>query len=343
MKAKFYCIALLILGTLATNVISAQNTIDKQGRKQGHWIKTDKDGSKIYEGNFKNDLEVDTFLYYYPGGQLRIRNIYTTPGKICFHETYDENGKLLAKGTYNQKNRDGQWLIYNESGQLIKIATYRMGVKEGPQVIFTPQGDTAEVSNWVDNHRDGRWWKRIGKQSYITGTFKKGVLDGKLYEYDEQGLKASEGTYTNGTKNGKFDYFENGILTVSEKWVKGVMLERNILLTSDTKKYVNTNSIAYFAPKGKEHAMVFFMDGTTLNCQESVERIFDRAGMEQFILVDKKNRIVSNKSCIIGLTKDGEGRDILDLDPKPSFMVFPDEDCQKMVKSLQRIDELDKD
>ena len=32
---------------------------------------------------------------------------------------------------------------------------------------------------------------------------------------------------------------------------------------------------------------------------------------------------------------DSEGREILSLDPRPDFDVFPDQDCMKMLKSLQ--------
>ncbi len=331
------CIAFVGISTIAC----AQNQIDKQGRKQGHWIRTDQNGAKIYEGDFKDGLETGTFQYFYPNGTVRIRNTYTTLGRICTHEAFDEQGHMLAKGMYNQKNRDGEWHLFNEEGKLVKIANYRMGIKEGLQVIFNSAGDTAEVSNWKDNHRDGRWWKRIGLKGSITGNFVKGCLEGRLLEYGEDGKLVRDGHYKNGEKDGSYKYFEDGVLTVDENWTDGVLSDRKVLLTTTKKEYISTFAIAYFYPKATTRSIVVKMDGKVLNCQESVETIYSRVGNEQFVTVDKKNRIAACKSCIQGLTKDAEGRDILKLDPTPSFSVFPDEDCMKMIQSLQRVDELD--
>ena len=172
---------LLTAALLLTSVSAiAQNKVDKQGRRQGHWIRIDKDGTKIYEGDFLDGKETGTFTYYYADGTVRMRNIYTVPGERCDHEAYDEKGHLLARGHYDRRNRDGQWQFFAEDGRLVKEASYRMGIKDGLHVIYTHTGDTAEVTHWVNNHRHGRWWKRIGKQGYITGTYVNGGLEGRL-------------------------------------------------------------------------------------------------------------------------------------------------------------------
>lgn len=340
MKIRNIVLMALCLGVVAPAM--AQNQIDKKGRKQGHWIRTDKNGVKIYEGDFKDNLEVDTFTYFYPDGTMRLRNVYTTPGKYCKHEAFDEKGNLIASGFYNQKNRDGEWRLYAEGGRLVKIASYKMGIREGLQVIFNSNGDTAEVSTFVDNHRNGRWWKRVGKQGYITGTFVKGNLEGKLVEYAENGKMIREGYYHNGEKHGSYKYYEEGVLTVDESWQDGTLLDRKILLTTPSAQYVSTFGIAYFYPKGTSRSILYKNDGTVLTCQEDVETIFRRVGSEQFVTIDHKGRVVANQSSVMGIAKDAEGRDIVDLMPKPAtFSVYPDEDCIKMIKALRRIDELD--
>ena len=53
-KSILFLAAALLLTSVGA---MAQNKIDKQGRRQGHWVRTDKDGSKIFEGKiniFKN-------------------------------------------------------------------------------------------------------------------------------------------------------------------------------------------------------------------------------------------------------------------------------------------------
>ena len=106
---------LIILALMMTGIVcQAQNQIDKQGRKQGHWVKTDKQGAKLYEGDFVDDLETGTFTYYFPDGTVRITNTYTVPGKVCRHKVYNNRGQLLAEGrehkTQKPSSREGRRL-----------------------------------------------------------------------------------------------------------------------------------------------------------------------------------------------------------------------------------------
>lgn len=316
----------------------AQNQIDKQGRKQGHWIRTDKNGAKIFEGDFKDNKETGTFTYYYPNGSVRMRNVFTEPGRYCRHEAFDKEGHRIATGFYSQKNRDSVWHFYNEQGKLVKTAGFRLGVKQGPHIVFNSNGDTAEYTTWNNNHRDGRWWKRIGEHGYITGTYKHGSLEGRLLEYDESGKMCREGHYTNGNKNGSYKYYEDGVLAVDEKWADGSLSSRKILVTAPDKQYIDIADIAYLLPMQKMVSL-YRMDGSVLKCQEDISRLTDRIGLDNFIIVDSKKLIIANISCIKGLTRDAEDREILALDPKPSFDVFPDEDCKRMVQSFLRGDE----
>ncbi len=337
MKYRLIIISLLLLG-FACN---AQNKIDKQGRRQGKWIKTDKDGSRIFEGTFQDGKEVGVFNYYYPDGTLKIRNTFTVPGRYCRHEAYDQKGHRLADGYYDQKNRDSVWHFYNEDGKVIKVTSYRMGIKQGRQVIFNSKGDTAEVSGWKDNHRNGRWWKRIGDKGYITGYYVNGGIHGRLVEYGEDGNMIREGFYNNGARHGQNKIYEAGKLVVDEMWNNDLLAERKILLHAPAERWVSVFEIAYFMPKGSFGTNVYLSDGTKLTCSDSPEIINERVGSDNFVIVDRRYRIIANKNSVVGITKDSEGRNILELSPKSPFTVFPDEECLKLVKSLKRPDALD--
>lgn len=331
-STPLFLIAALLLASVSA---SAQNIIDNQGRRQGHWVRTDKDGSKIYEGDFVDGRETGTFTYYYADGTVRMRNVYTNPGVRCHHEAYDEQGHLLARGNYDRRNRDGLWQFYNEEGHLVKEANYRMGVKDGLHVVYTQTGDTAELTHWRDNHRNGRWWKRIGTRGYITGTYVNGGLEGRLVEYDEQGLLCREGYYTNGLKNGTYRYFEQGALTVDERWDHGTMADRRVRLLTPKEEFVSIHSIACLAPQGngKNKVVVVFNDGTKTVSHESADLLYDRIGDELFDCANRKSRIMVARRAVQGIGKDNEGRDILLLEPQPDFAIFPDEDGIKMVRS----------
>lgn len=325
--------------TFASLCATAQNKVDQQGRRQGHWLRTDKDGTKIYEGDFINGLETGTFTYYYPNGNVRMRNTYLIPGKRCSHEAYDEQGHLLARGHYDRRNRDGRWLFYAEDGRLVKEASYRMGVKDGLHVVYTHSGDTAEVTHWRDNHRNGRWWKRIGRQGYITGTYVNGGLEGRLVEYDDDGMLVREGNYRDGLKHGTYRYYEQGNMTVDERWQHGALADRRIRLLLPQEEFVSIFDIACLAPQGKNKVSITLNDGTKRLTLESADLVYERIGDELFDCANRKSRIMVARRAVQGLGKDAEGRDILLLDPQPDFAIFPDEDGLKMVRSRHFDDE----
>ena len=313
----------------------AQNKVDEQGRKQGHWVRTDKDGSKIYEGNFEDGLETGEFVYYYHDGTVRMRNIYTEPGTVCRHEAYDEQGNLLARGTYNRRNRDGRWMFYGTDGHLLKECDYKMGVKHGQHIVYTRSGDTAEVAGWDNNHRHGRWWKRIGTNGYITGTYVHGGLEGRVVEYDDAGLMVRDGHYKNGLKHGSYQYFENEKLTVDETWNSGTLTDRKILLLTPDEEYVSVFDMVCLMPQGKSKVVIVLTDGSMKQTREGADAVYDRLGNELFDYANRKSRVLVARERVQGVTTDAEGRTVLLLEPQPGFPIYPDEDGLKMVRSRQ--------
>ena len=327
---------LIVLFLLTSLNAGAQNMIDKYGRRQGRWVKTDKDGSRIYEGTFVDGHESGTFTYYYPDGTVRMRNNFTPDGKQCSHEAFDQKGNLMATGTYTQKNRDGEWRYYSADGKLLKIAQYRMGVKEGTHIIFDRKGDTAEVSTWRDNHRDGRWWKRVGEKGHIESTYRNGGLDGKLTEYDDAGELVAEGYYVNGQKHGVYRYYENKTMTVDEKWEKGILIDRKVLVRQPEPTYVSIFKLACLVPQGKSNVMIYLRNGEKVKTYENYEDLYARIGDETFTLASQNDHVMIATDCVMGLKKDAEGRNIIDTEPELPISIYPDENCLKMIQSMQR-------
>ena len=316
--------------------VQAQNRIDKQGRRQGHWIKTDKDGSKMFEGDFVDGRETGTFIYYYPNGQVRIKNTFTVPGKRCSHQVFDQEGHLLATGVYDQKNRDSVWNFFAANGNCVKSASYSMGVLNGQQTIFSSNGDTAEVSCWKNNRRNGRWWKRIGSKGFITGHYEDGSLNGVVKEYDDQGLMVREGHYVAGSKHGSYKYFEGGRLAIDETWNDGILADRKVLVLQPEPAYVSIFKILCMVPMGKDKVVIYTKNGESVTTYEPSDVLYHRTGNEYFTSASRKDRIMVATDCVMGLKKDAEDRDVLDTEPELSFDIFPDEDCLKMIQSLQR-------
>lgn len=318
------------------SALTAQNLVDQQGRRQGHWVKTDKDGSKIFEGNFKDGFEIDTFRYFYPDGSLRILNVFAPGTRRCSHQAYDKQGRMLAKGFYNQKNRDGRWEFFDEEGRMVKYANYRMGVLEGEQVIFTSKGDTAEVSHWRDNQRHGRWWKRIGLKGFITATYKDGGIEGRLEERDDEQRLVREATYADGLCHGFCNYYEEGVLSVKEQWSRGFCTERLIRIMKPEAEFINIKTIACLAPKGNKKVTLLQRDGKSYDTYEPADNLYYRLGNTDFAYANKKNRIIVALDCVVEVYEDKDSQQTrLRLNPEAPFAIYPDEDCIKMVRATQ--------
>lgn len=329
-------IAILVMSLLPMLAV-AQNQIDKQGRRQGTWTKVDKNNRKIYEGTFKDDHETGVFTYYYPNGAVRMKNTFTPDGKYCSHEVYSEKGHLMATGFYNQKNRDSVWNIYNEDGALVKTNRYRMGVKWGTFYTFSPEGDTLEIFNWKDNKRDG-YARRITRDGYVEMYYKDGLLHGKMTEYAD-GKRVREGMFENAMRQGEWKRWIRGTLSVKETWRDAMLIDRKVLiLATDMPRFISTNDIAYFHKSGNSHTVIVTRDGKNISSNEEFDSFSDKIGTENFVIIDRKNKIVAATDCIKGFAKDDEGRTIIVLEPKSRFNIYVDEkkdsDLIKMVNLI---------
>ena len=144
-----------------------------------------------------------------------------------------------------------------------------------------------------------------------------------------------EGHYVNGDRDGHFIYYESGKRVVDETWRAGVMRDKQVRLLVPEEMFVSIYDIYYMAPQGKNKTVVYLHDGTKLVDQEESERLYAHVGDGRFTLANKEARIMVATDLIVGTTHDSEGREILSLDPKPDFDIFPDEDCMKMLHSLK--------
>ena len=84
MKTKIIVAALVCLPLVGV----AQNKMDSQGRRQGKWVKVDKNDRKVYEGTFKDGKETGTFTYYYGDGSVRMKNTFLVDGSRVFAIEY---------------------------------------------------------------------------------------------------------------------------------------------------------------------------------------------------------------------------------------------------------------
>ena len=135
MKKSILFLAAAMMLTAASAV--AQNQVDKQGRRQGHWIRTDKDGSKIFEGDFKDGLETGVFEMS-PDCRTQMLNFNT------------DNSPLPSNSVSSMViNEDGEVFFGTEAGVISYRGSATPGGTTNTDVVVYPNPVRPGYSGYV--------------------------------------------------------------------------------------------------------------------------------------------------------------------------------------------------
>ncbi len=166
------------------------NQTDKEGRKQGHWIKKYPNGNVMYDGFFSNDKPAGEFKRYYDDRTLKSLLVFSKNGNEAKATLYYSNGLVASAGKYVNRLKEGKWQFFSSStkGLLVSEVEYSGDKKNGLTVKYYPDSTIAEKIHYMNDLRHGECLK----------FYPDGILT----------LKTS---YWNGKLNGKFEaFFENG-------------------------------------------------------------------------------------------------------------------------------------
>lgn len=161
------------------NINAQNNTIDKSGRRQGKWVGYHDNGAIRYTGQFKDDAPVGEFAYYTP------------------------EGKIIAKGKYLGKKKDGEWKYFSDKdGSLILAEDYQNGVLNGKTVVYIPETKiVSEETNYVDGMKQGQYLKYYDNGALmVKANYKNDKLDGDYVYYYSNGIVKEEGSFLEGMK-----------------------------------------------------------------------------------------------------------------------------------------------
>jgi antitoxin component YwqK of YwqJK toxin-antitoxin module len=211
---KFFAFTLVLFAAITF----AQKT-DAGGKKNGYIKKKDPATNKlVYEGEFKNDIPVGRFKYYYPNDSARAIMHFRTGGKIAYAWLYHPTGKRMAEGKYiNRETKDSVWTYYDESGTLLSREAYKNGKKEGTSYVYLPDGSLSEQKTYKDDVLNGPFRQYFdGKNIRSQGKYMNGYLEGRVSYHYPNGTEAAAGFYKNGAKNGPWLY-KNEDGTIKEK------------------------------------------------------------------------------------------------------------------------------
>ena len=316
------------------------NKVDKKGYKQGKWKKLYRSGQTYYEGEFKDNYEIGEFLYYYSSGVLKTRNTFSNEGKRCISEGFFESGKPMYKGIYLNKQKDSVWNYFQEkTGKIITEQQYAKGERTGIWYTFNEKGDTVEFTTWKNDKKNGAWYS-IYANGYVEGTHKDSKLEGIFKDYYADGKIKEQGNYSNGEKDGGWEYFaEDGTKLRSESWYEGMMGNRILYFIEWTElkpvaMAVSIFDIAYFY-KQANNTVIVTSENEKITYDKPFETLQELLGTDHFLLLNQKSMLVVNQNALKEAQYDNKGEVIgVIIEPTPEINIVLDENGQKAVKAF---------
>ncbi len=206
MKRIAYILLMLSVSTLSF----AQNKTDRNGRKQGHWVKYYDNGAKMYEGDFVNGQPVGEFVRYYDNGKRKMKQVFDAKTGNVYTEFYKTNGTLLQKGVFKNEKRTGEWTTYSQKGEILQVDNYAdNGLLNGTSTVYDAQGRIFETTEWKNGKKDG-----MHKQFFPNGqvqsevNYRDGLRDGTCISYFDDGKTETTGQYSNDRKEGVWTVYD---------------------------------------------------------------------------------------------------------------------------------------
>jgi antitoxin component YwqK of YwqJK toxin-antitoxin module len=234
MNIRLILPAIALFATSAIFGQEAPNKLDASGKKQGHWIKLDENGKKMYEGNFVNNVPTGKFTYFYDNGLPWSIANFSQNGKVAHTQMFNAGGKLIGEGKYVSEKKDSVWKFYSEEGKLLSEEGYANGIKVGPSKVYYANGQVSEEKIYKAGKLDGTVKKYFenGQLKYI-GKYVADKVEGKVVFYYPSGKVNAEGVYKNDLKEGPWKYYaEDGKVERTDVYVGGKM-------NSTDKEYIS--------------------------------------------------------------------------------------------------------
>lgn len=234
----------LFTGAMAFCQQDSVNRMDAAGHKQGKWIGYYDDGSKRYEGTFRDDKPLGIFTYFDKNGFVNMLMYHKKDGKTTVANAYHPNGRIMAMGLYREQKKDSVWQYYNEREALVSTETYRKGVKDGIERAYYPDGQLAKVLNWKNGKKEGpvKEFFQDGEIKY-KGNYVNDKLEGEVVYNYPNGRKKVVGHYLNNLRDGLWkEYYKDGLPKAQRLYAKGKLLKTQID-NAPYKEYYNSRRV----------------------------------------------------------------------------------------------------
>jgi antitoxin component YwqK of YwqJK toxin-antitoxin module len=163
------------------------------------WGRTELDG-KLYlmaQGCYSNSLAEGLWTNFYESGRIRSVTYYQDGQENGLQTVIAENGVRVLELSKKNDKREGPSFQWDDSGHLLKFTEFRSDSPTGWMIGWHTNGIRA-FEGQVDGERDFQGG-HIRQLNYI----------GQWIEWDEKGQVKSQGSYTNGLKDGAWVFMND--------------------------------------------------------------------------------------------------------------------------------------
>ncbi|MDR1974015.1 MAG: hypothetical protein LBQ31_04990 [Bacteroidales bacterium] len=337
-KKVFLVVTVLVLGVY---VSSAQNILDKKGRKQGHWKTSDTSRVLNYEGTFKDDMPVGDFTYYDKRGRIKAEAFYFRGGYASFNTIFDDSGRIQMTGYYLDKQKDSVWKYYHNGKTVIKEEHYKKGLLDGMTLLFDYGGVLLESQQWFRGLRNGPWWSRQEK-GFQSVTYHLNKSTGPYMAlYPDSSLYIT-GQYEDGLKEGDWKfYLKSGSLYKIDEYLHNELLSRHIFLIIENEPYngtlqeISMDTVVMVSRSRGGKAEVFTASSRRLLCKEKYENVCDIFDIDYFFNASSSAFVAYR--YVVGFSEE-----LLQLKIPTPYPVYLDKDGIETVKNMFNKDEVPK-
>ncbi len=221
-KMQIYLAIFLVM--LSAQTLLAQtdaNKLDENGKKQGLWkgVYTESKRPR-YEGTFSHGKETGTFKFFddTKAGTVVATREFNFKDNSAYTIFYNQTNHKVSEGHEVNHLYDGQWKYYHENlPDIMTIENYKSGKLNGKRTVYyrgsgvAGEENIAEEANYSNGIKNGKYKKYTLKDIVLEeSNYKNGALEGPAIYKDPLGGLVSKGSFKNGKKTGKWEFYEDG-------------------------------------------------------------------------------------------------------------------------------------
>ena len=202
------------------------NKTDKNGMKQGHWIKKYPNGHIQYNGYFKDNHPIGAFNRFFENDTLQSVLIFSGDGKEAIATMYHPNGIIASKGKFVNQLKEGKWKFFSASnnGYLVCEEEYKTNKLNGASLKYYPDSSLAEKVSYINDIRNGEWIQYFPNGiNCLKANYVNGKLHGSFEVFFDNAKPQYIGQYKDDIRNGNWQIFNSdGSLKYNIEYVAGV-------------------------------------------------------------------------------------------------------------------------